>query len=82
MCAANILAMLGVVLYEIFPVCLFTTLCRGFDLGKCLLISWRNFFPTFVFTESEKGGLNQHLTLFPDLFLDFLLPSGGLNSSL
>ena len=51
----------GVVLYEIFTVCLFITLWRGLDLGKCLLISWRNFFPTFVFTESEKGGLNIYL---------------------
>ena len=63
-------------LYDTFTFCLLKILCRGEDLGKCLLINFRKVWATFVLIFWLKGGLN-HM-MFRGRFLLFLsLVVGG-----
>ena len=65
-----------------FSVRLLNTGCSIFPGGKCLSMSLKNFFPTFVLTSSEKGGLNHTILFLFLLVLFFLIVSGGSNCSL
>ena len=78
LCAVIIWCMFGVVEYEIFTLFLFITGCKGWFLGKCLLINFRNSWPNLVVKFLLKGGVYQRMFLFFFLFLLIgLVVSGG-----